>query len=827
MKPRSRAGREASKARHRKALKTKRRDASTTVPSSAPIQDAEVARLTRELNQAREQQTATSEVLRVISSSRGDLHPVFSTVLANAVRICAARSAVMWLAEDDNLRSVAFHDVPGAATSVRNQEPLIRPHPDMPLGRLMRTKQVIHIVDLKDDLSYLQRIHPVVVLVEQGEARSLLLVPMLKEDNFVGAISIYRPEVQAFSDKQIELVTNFAAQAVIAIENARLVNELRQSLERQTATSHVLQVISSSPGDLEPVFATMLEKAVRICDAMFGNIYRWDGEVLHLVASHNTAPAFIEARTSKGTQYGPHDPIGRMIATKAVVHSADLTTERDYIERSNPGIVAAVEIGGMRTMLAVPMLKDNELIGSFHLSRQEVRPFNEKQIALLTNFAAQAVIAVENARLLNELRQSLEQQTATSEVLQVISSSPGDLDPVFTTMLEKAVHICDAKYGTLYLPDDGRLRLVAAYDVPEFFAARRGVAFDPAPGGGLDEALTAKRPVQIPDLAATKSYIERHPGMVEAVELAGIRTGLAVPMLKDDDLIGIIAIHRREVLPFTDKQIELVKNFAAQAVIAIENARLLNELRQRTTDLSEALEQQTATSDLLQVISGSPGNLEPVFQAMLENAVGICGANFGNMFLYEDDAFRTVAMFNAPEAYANARMGAPLHPPSDSGLGRLVATKEVVQIADLRTVERYVINHDPFVVAAVELAGIRTLLAVPMLKEGRLVGAIVIYRQEVRPFGEKQTELVKNFASQVVIAIENARLLNELRQRTTDLTERTADLTEALEQQTATSEVLQVISSSPRRSSAGVCNYAGECRSHLRRQVWQYLSLGL
>ena len=234
------------------------------------------------------------------------------------------------------------------------------------------------------------------------------------------------------------------------------------------------------------------------------------------------------------------------------------------------------------------MLKENELIGVFSLYRQEVRPFTDKQIALVTNFAAQAVIAIENARLLNELRQrtndlseALEQQTATSDVLQVISSSPGDLDLVFTTMLEKAVHICDAKYGTLYLPDDGRLRLVAAYDVPEFFAARRGVAFDPAPGGGLDEALRAKRPVQIPDLAATKSYIERHPGMVEAVELAGIRTGLAVPMLKDDDLIGIIAIHRREVLPFTDKQIELVKNFAAQAVIAIENARLLNELRQR------------------------------------------------------------------------------------------------------------------------------------------------------------------------------------------------------------------------------------------------------
>ena len=268
-------------------------------------------------------------------------------------------------------------------------------------------------------------------------------------------------------------------------------------------------------------------------------------------------------------------------------------------------------------------------------------------------------------------------------------------------------------------------------------------------------------------------------------------------MIKEGELIGAISIFRREVRPFTDKPVELVKNFAAQAVIAIDNARLLNELRQRTTDLTESLEQQRATSGLLQVISGSPGNLEPVFQTMLQNAVGICGANFGNMFLYEDEAFRTVAMFNAPEAYANARMGARLHPPSDSGLGRLVATKEVVQIADLRTVERYVINRDPFVVAAVELGGIRTLLAVPMLKEGRLVGAIVIYRQEVRPFGEKQTELMKNFASQVVIAIENARLLNELRQRTDDLTERTADLTEALEQQTATSEVLQAISGSP------------------------------
>ena len=341
-------------------------------------------------------------------------------------------------------------------------------------------------------------------------------------------------------------------------------------------------------------------------------------------------------------------------------------------------------------------------------------------------------------------------------MLQVISSFAGELDPVFQAILANATRICEAKHGTLFLFADGAFQPVAAHGASAALAFER-LSVEPAPGTGLGRMVSAKAAIQIADVLTDEDFPRDHP-LRSAAERRGVRTLLCVPMIKEGELIGAISIFRQEVRPFTDRQIELVKNFAAQAVIAIENARLLNELRQRTDDLTEALEQQTATSDLLQVISGSPGNLEPVFQAMLENAVGICGANFGNMFLYEDDAFRTVAMFNAPEAYANARMGAPLHPPSDSGLGRLVATKEVVQIADLRTVERYVINRDPFVVAAVELAGIRTLLAVPMLKEGHLVGAIVIYRQEVRPFSEKQIELVKNFASQVVIAIENTRL---------------------------------------------------------------------
>ena len=381
--------------------------------------------------------------------------------------------------------------------------------------------------------------------------------------------------------------------------------ELNEAREQQTATSEVLQVISSSPGDVEPVFATMLENAARICDAKFGNIFRWDGDALHLVATHNTPPAFAEARRSLPLRPNKENPIGRVLATRTVIYVADLAGDERYTERRDPDVVAAVELGGIRTFVAVPMLKENNLIGALIVYRQEVRPFTDKQIELVKNFAAQAVIAIENARLLSELRQRtaeltelLEQQTATSDVLQVISSSPGDLEPVFEAMLEKAVRICDAKYGTLYLRDGGTLRLVAAHDVPEFFAARRGVAFEPAPGGGLDVVMRTKRAAQVPDLAATTAYKERHAGMVEAVELAGIRTGMAVPMLKEDELIGIVAIYRREVLLFTDKQLALITNFAAQAVIAIENTRLLSELR-------ESLQEQTATSEVLQVISSS------------------------------------------------------------------------------------------------------------------------------------------------------------------------------------------------------------------------------
>ena len=404
---------------------------------------------------------------------------------------------------------------------------------------------------------------------------------------------------------------------------ARLTHDLREALEQQTATSEVLRVISSYPGDPQPVFQAMLKNAVRLCDAKFGNIYSWDGDALHLVATENAPTAFAEARRRASFRPSPKTPTGRMIANKKVVHIADLRAEKAYVDR-DPWIVAGVELASVRTVLMVPMLKENELIGAFSVYRQEVRPFTDKQITLVSNFAAQAVIAIENARLLNELRQrttdltertadlteALEQQTATSEVLQVISSFAGELDPVFQAILANATRICEAEHGALFLFSDGTFQPVAAHGASAALPFER-LRVEPAPGTGLGRMVSAKAAIQIADVLTDEDFPRDHP-LRSAAERRGVRTLLCVPMIKEGELIGAISIFRQEVRPFTDKQIELVKNFAAQAVIAIENARLLNELRQRTTDLTEAqptsrgLEQQTATSEVFRSSAALP-----------------------------------------------------------------------------------------------------------------------------------------------------------------------------------------------------------------------------
>jgi class 3 adenylate cyclase len=407
---------------------------------------------------------------------------------------------------------------------------------------------------------------------------------------------------------------------------ARLKRELREASEQQTATSEVLQVISSSLGELQPVFAAMLEKAVRICDASFGGLWRWDGNALHQVATHNTPIELAAYRKASPLRPNPKSASGRMVATKTVVHVADIKAEPGYTEERDSAYVAAVELGGVRTFLSVPMLKEGELIGAFALSRQEVRPFTDKQIALVTSFAAQAVIAIENARLLNELRQrttdlgqrteelteSLEQQTATSEVLQVISSSPGDVQPVFQAMLENAVSICDATFGNIYRWDGDALHLVAAHNTPPAYAEHRRrvpMQFDKMPES-MRQMIETRVPFQIDALAG----LDHEPNNTIAragVEVGGIRTVLNVPMFKEKELVGAFVLSRQEVRPFTEKQIALVANFAAQAVIAIENARLLSELHERTDQLaSQSQELAKLNQQLEQRVADQVGEIE-------------------------------------------------------------------------------------------------------------------------------------------------------------------------------------------------------------------------
>jgi GAF domain-containing protein/class 3 adenylate cyclase len=745
------------------------------------------ARLLNELRQSLEQQTAASEVLQTVASAPADLEPVFKTMLDKATRICEAEFAALYLLEGDGLRLTATYNVPPAFAQAEGMA--FRPAPGGALDAVMKTGRTAHISDLAATQSYIERHPRAVEAVEIAGIRTTLGVPMVKDSKLIGIIGVFRQEVRPFNGKQIELVTDFAAQAVIAIESARLLNELRQSLERQTATSAVLEVISSFPGDLEPVFATMLAKAVSICDAKFGMLYFREGDKLRLIAAHDVPPAFAAAQGRAPFRPAPDGMLDAVMSTGTTVHLADLAQARSYIER-DPRMVEAVEVGGIRSVLGVPLVKDDELIGLIGIYRQEVGPFADEQIEVLTNFAAQAVIAIENARLLNELRQSLEQQTATSAVLQVISSSLGELGPVFRAILQNATRICGAKYGNLYLYADGAFRLVASDSSSAEVASERlgGPLIHPAPGTGLGRMLSAMATVQITDVLNDQDYPRDHP-LRSAADREGVRTLLCVPMIKEDELIGAMVIFRQEVRSFTDKQIELVKNFCAQAVIAIENARLLNELRQRTTDLSEALEQQTGASEVLEVISSSTGDLEPVFESLLRNATRLCKARFGTLYLYEQGRVRLVAAHDMPAEFSKVQSSDVTEPAPGGPLDAAIKAKEAVQIPDLAATEAYRERH-PRMVDAVELGGIRTVVSVPMLKDDEPIGVIAIHRRDVLPFDDKQIALLTGFANQAVIAIENARLLNELRQRTNDLTE-------SLEQQTATSEVLQVISGSP------------------------------
>jgi GAF domain-containing protein len=484
-------------------------------------------------------------------------------------------------------------------------------------------------------------------------------VPLRKEQRLLGAIVIYRREVRPFTDKQIALLQSFAAQAVIAMENARLLTETREALEQQTATAEVLQVINSSPGDLAPVFDALLDKGLRLCEASYGTLLTWDGERLHRSAFRGASVELMEALGGDEPVMPPPGSVAdRLLRGENIIHAADITQDPSFAH--SPRVQILGRVGGVRTYIAVPLRKDDQLLGFIGVYRREVRPFSDKQIALLQNFAAQAVVAMENARLIAETREALEQQTATAEVLQVINSSPGELVPVFDAILEKAHTLCEAEFGSLFLYDGEHFRAIASHSVPEALASRlrEGVG---ANDSRSSQQLIAGAPfAHIHDTALEERALYRDMDMVSSH-----RTLLSVPLRKGDALLGMIVAGRLEVRPFTDKQIALLQNFAAQAVIAMENARLITETR-------EALEQQTATAEVLGIINASPGDLTPVFDAMLEKTLRLCEAAHGNFLTHDGEVFHTAAFRGEPQFAEYRRQLGPLRPAEFGQLARVV-----------------------------------------------------------------------------------------------------------------------------------------------------------
>src|SRR5262245_9397673 len=558
-----------------------------------------------------------------------------------------------------------------------------------------------------------------------------------------------------------------------------LERELAEAHRREASSAEILQLISSSPTDVQPVFEAIARSAAQLCDAEICNIFRFDGTSIQFVAAHGSS---LEVQEAMRRRF-PLPPSRGFAAARAILSNVveeipDVLKDQDY------AVHDIARMAAFRSTVAVPMRKDGLPIGAIAVVRLEPGEFDERQIGLLKTFADQAVIAIENTRLFEEvqartreLTESLEQQTATSQVLSVISSSPTDVGPVLDAIVKTAATLCSSQDAVILLKDASDLRIAAHNGPMTVDFARIPIGRDTVAG----RSIVDREPVHVHDLAAESQSREFPLGQHIAVRL-NQRTVLGLPLLREGQAIGCLFLRRSELRPFTEKQIALLQSFADQAVIAIENARLFEQVQARTRELTEALEQQTATSDVLGVISSSPGELGPVFEAMLSNAVRICEASYGALWTCEGKAFRNAAFHGAlSEDFTDQWRRTAIPPGSSLPLARVIETQKPVHIADMRE-DRSYLDGQPLAVTSVDIGGIRTLLLVPMLKEQELVGAVAIYRKEVRPFSDKQVELVSNFAKQAVIAIDNTRLLNELR--------------ESLQQQTATADVLKVISRS-------------------------------
>jgi len=673
------------------------------------------------------QQTATTNVLRVISRSTFDLESVLNTLIESAVGLCDAESGTITREMDGVLYRAASYGFSDQFDELVKTVPIERDRGTIS-GRTLMEGQVVQIPDVESDPEYTWA-----EAKKRGNFRTLLGVPLLREGVPIGIISLARRAVRPFDEKQIELATTFADQAVVAIENVRLfeaeqqrTGELTESLQQQTATADVLKVISRSAFDLKAVFETVAESSVRLCGADRAFIFRFDGELLRMVVAYNTSEDFAEFVRQNPIRPGRHSASARAALESRTIHIPDIMADPEYS-------YGAKNFHG-RTVVSVPILKGDDLLGVMAIFHLEVRPFTDKQIALVETFADQAAIAIENTRLLNELHQrtdnlteSLEQQAATSEILRVISRSPTDIQPVFDTIAQSAARLTGALLAGVYRFDGELIHCVAHHNwTAEGLEALRRVY--PRPLSRETQVATAildRKVVHVPDFD--------DPGVpAQSLTLArslGYRSILVVPMLSEGNPVGTIAVARAEVGPFSETQIELLQTFADQAVIAIENVRLFDELRQ-------SLQQQTATADVLKVISRSTFDLRTVLNTLIESAAQLCEADLASIPRQSGAIFDHVATFGYNPNFQELLQRNPMGPGRGTITGRVMLEGKTTHIPDVLEDPEYKF------VEGQKAGGYRTLLSVPLMREGAAIGVLVLGRSALRPFTAQQIEQV-------------------------------------------------------------------------------------